>query len=206
MVQERLHPKKKLYCLGCNKIFFVIQKSKRKFCSVKCSNNFNKKSRNKNHSVFMKKLWLNDAYKQQCSKSHKGLKQTQKTLIKKRKLMLEKYKNDFKFLKKRQKGMKLKPNKHEKYLILFFKKYKLPFKYVGDFSIWINGKNPDFINKKKKLIIEYFGDYWHQDKLKDKKRLNKFKLKDYKTLIIRTKDLNNEYKLFKKVENFYYGK
>ncbi len=41
------------------------------------------------------------------------------------------------------------------------KKYKLPFKYVGNKSIWINGLNPDFINNSNNRIIEVFGRAFH---------------------------------------------
>lgn len=46
-------------------------------------------------------------------------------------------------------------------------KHKLPFRYVGDSSLWIGeekGKklNPDFIEANgKKIVVEIFGDYWH---------------------------------------------
>lgn len=36
------------------------------------------------------------------------------------------------------------------------------YRFVGDGSFWIGGKNPDFINVNgQKKIIEMFGDYWH---------------------------------------------
>lgn len=41
-------------------------------------------------------------------------------------------------------------------------KHSLPFKYVGNGQIWINGKNPDFINiDGRKEVVEIFGRYWH---------------------------------------------
>jgi G:T-mismatch repair DNA endonuclease (very short patch repair protein) len=38
------------------------------------------------------------------------------------------------------------------------------YKYVGDLSFWIGGKNPDFVDKKNKKVIEMFGEYWHSEK------------------------------------------
>ena len=36
------------------------------------------------------------------------------------------------------------------------------WKYVGDGSFWVEGKNPDFMNVNgKKCVIEIFGYYWH---------------------------------------------
>jgi hypothetical protein len=46
------------------------------------------------------------------------------------------------------------PTKLEKFFIFFFKKYKIPVKYVGNNKLWIGGKCPDFVNKNLKFIIE----------------------------------------------------
>jgi len=41
------------------------------------------------------------------------------------------------------------------------------FRYVGDFQVWIGGKNPDWINiNGKKQLIEFLGTYWHGEKVK----------------------------------------
>lgn len=40
----------------------------------------------------------------------------------------------------------IRPSKFEKEIIQEIKKLKLPLKYVGDGSVWIGKKNPDFIN------------------------------------------------------------
>jgi len=55
-----------------------------------------------------------------------------------------------------------KPTAPERKFIELCKKYKLPFKYVGDGSFWIGRMNPDFIGpKNQKVVIEILGDYWH---------------------------------------------
>ena len=55
-----------------------------------------------------------------------------------------------------------KPNKVEKSFDLFFRENSLPYKFVGDGSVWIEGMNPDFINVNgSKDVIEIFGCYWH---------------------------------------------
>ena len=45
------------------------------------------------------------------------------------------------------------------------KKHNLPFRYVGDHSLWIGKEqklNPDFIEANgKKVVIEIFGAHWH---------------------------------------------
>jgi len=56
-----------------------------------------------------------------------------------------------------------KPNKSEKRLdILLQKHFPNEYKFVGDGSFILAGKNPDFINcNGKKIIIELFGNYHH---------------------------------------------
>jgi len=59
------------------------------------------------------------------------------------------------------------------------------FVYVGDFSMFLGSKNPDFINEKSRLIIEAFGDYYHQGGNKEAwRRINYFKKHGFKTLVI----------------------
>lgn len=61
-------------------------------------------------------------------------------------------------------GLHIRPNKVEMRLSEFLNnQYPGEWKYVGDGSFVIAGKNPDFINiNGRKLIIELFGDYWHK--------------------------------------------
>ena len=63
------------------------------------------------------------------------------------------------------KGLLCRPTNFEKKIILLIQKYNLQFDYVGDGRVLIGYKNPDFINKKEKIIIEVF--------------LNYFKIRDY---------------------------
>jgi len=80
------------------------------------------------------------------------------------------------------------PNSEEKKLIRFFKRWNLPFKYVGDGSFRIDGKNPDFIWKEKKLIIEFFGELWHPES-DEPKRIKFFESHDWICLVIWGKEL-----------------
>ena len=90
------------------------------------------------------------------------------------------------------------------------------WRFVGDFSFWVGGKNPDFINEEKKLIIEFFGDYWHgkswrQDKHKDfstneehaHKRIEHFRKNGYSCLIIWEHELKDIMVLKEKIECFW---
>ncbi|KKK68643.1 hypothetical protein LCGC14_2941990, partial [marine sediment metagenome] len=115
-------------------------------------------------------------------------------------------------IKKMIKAFKLKPNKAEKVLINSIKNHNLHYKYVGDFSFWIDGKNPDFINHNgEKKVIEIFGDFWHTSPKKIGKktveehceeRINHFKRNGFSTLIIWEKELENPVKVIEKIRRF----
>lgn len=88
------------------------------------------------------------------------------------------------------------PNSEEKKLIRFFKKWNLPFKYVGDGSFKIDGKCPDFIHKNKKLIIEFFGELWHKES-DEPNRIGFFKKRGWGCLIIWGKECRGKCRLEK---------
>jgi hypothetical protein len=97
---------------------------------------------------------------------------------------------DPKFVAKMKIARNVKPNKSELMLLdLLDRLYPNEWKYVGDFSFMVNGKNPDFVNiNGKKLLIELFGDYWHQgDDPEDRKDV--FREFGYETLVIWESDL-----------------
>jgi len=75
------------------------------------------------------------------------------------------------------------PNKEEQKLIQFFRRRNLPFEYIGDGSFKIDGKNPDFKHKTKKILIEFFGEFWHP-KEDEEKRINFFKERGWYCLVI----------------------
>lgn len=68
------------------------------------------------------------------------------------------------WVEKFREACSLKPNNLELEMEKLLFKLNTKFEYVGDFSFWVNGKNPDFINKESNKIIELFGDYWHSSK------------------------------------------
>ena len=80
--------------------------------------------------------------------------------------------------------------------------YPNEWKYTGDFSFWINGKNPDFVNcNGQKKCIEVFGDYWHRnDNPQDRKDI--FKEFGYDTLVIWERELKNYSELKFKIHRF----
>ena len=115
------------------------------------------------------------------------------------------YKWNDKIIKKRMKAMKMTPNKLEKELIDLFKKYDLPYRFVGDGKIIIHNKCPDFINcNGKKKIIELFGNYWHKPK-EEKQRKKLFKKYGYETLIIWEHEMKNKIEVLDKIIKFNRG-
>lgn len=89
------------------------------------------------------------------------------------------------------------PTEPEQQLIKFFEENQLPFKYVGDGSLWINDGNPDFIDLLNgRHIIEFVGDTWHRNLDEYMvERAEYFKVEGFETLFIQYEDLNDMNKL-----------
>ena len=121
-------------------------------------------------------------------------------------------KNNFKnpnFLEKYAKGSKACPNKTELMLIEVITLLLLPYKFVGDYKIWIGGKNPDFINEQDKKIIEFFG-YRHREEstgisniVSENNRKNHFKEFGYDCLVLWDEDIINKEFLKEKILTFH---
>ena len=97
---------------------------------------------------------------------------------------------DEKYIEMLRIALNMKPNKPETLLInLLNEMFPGEYKYTGDFSFWINGKNPDFVNcNSQKKVIEFNGDYWHKDDISGE-REKIFAEFGYDTLILSDKDL-----------------
>ena len=78
------------------------------------------------------------------------------------------------------------------------------YKYNGDGRVMsIGTKLPDFVNEKRKKLIQFNGDFWHQDVEKDRKRLQEFQKHGYETLVVWQSELLHNKELVKeKVLNF----
>jgi len=103
-----------------------------------------------------------------------------------------------------------KPNKHEIILDAILTKF-IPneWKYVGDGKCWVTSgskrMNPDFINSKRKKIIEYNGAYWHKYE-NNQDRIDLYKNIGYSCLIVEETELfNSSSELIKKLEEFTNG-
>ncbi len=76
------------------------------------------------------------------------------------------------------------PNKDEASLSLFLAQLGYSYKYVGDGSLIIGGKNPDFVSTSAEhRVIELFGERWHP-RTDEPKRIGHFQQHGYATLII----------------------
>lgn len=167
-------------CLSCARKFLWTTKEHRE----KIIN----KNSNLNKSIAMKKRWKTSNYRE----------------------LMSKIMNSSEYKVKLMNGIKLvsqiKPNKPEKQLQLLLQYlFKHIYKFVGDFSLYIKGFNPDFVDVKNKKIIELYGDYWHNRpdyKERDKRRLIAYKELGYKTLIVWQHELENINKLAKKLIMF----
>lgn len=121
-------------------------------------------------------------------------------------------------------NQKSRPNGPEKKVVEILKSISTNIKYVGDGAYWIpsTGKNPDFIDEDRKLIIEVYGCYWHcckkhfpdvegRDSIiekqyrKDQQRINKFKKLGYSVLIIWEHELKYPERVLKKIKSFEYN-
>ena len=103
-----------------------------------------------------------------------------------------------------------KPNKPEKIIMNYIDELKLPYKYTGNFSFWINWKNPDFVNvKNEKKLMEFFGNYWHGKCITGRNRKQEenyyrkhYKKFGWKTLIIWEDELKKPEKVKEKLLEF----
>lgn len=108
-------------------------------------------------------------------------------------------------------GLGLRPTKPEKVVQKILNNlFPEEWKYVGDGSILIGFKNPDFMNVNgQKKVIEMFGDYWHSKKVTGKtkkqeenQRIKHFAGYGYKTLIIWERELRDMKKVCNKITRF----
>ncbi len=110
------------------------------------------------------------------------------------------------FRDKIKEARNLKPNKSEEVIINLITENNLPFKYVGDYSYWVDKFNPDFISTDgSKKIIEFNGNYWHKMKEhveRDKRKLETYMRLGYQLLVIWGHELKNLNEVLNKIQSF----
>ena len=107
------------------------------------------------------------------------------------------------YIEKMRKAWNIKPNKAEiRMLNILNLLYPGEWKYTGDFSFTIDGKCPDFVNcNGRKLIIEYFGDHWHQGD-DPEARAAIFEPFGYRTLVIWGNEMKDMEKVISRIRSF----
>lgn len=128
--------------------------------------------------------------------------------------MKEKWINNEEYRNNVLNSLKLSPNSCEIKLFKIIEElYPEEYRFVGNGKVWIHGKNPDFIHKKSRKIIEFFGDYFHSEKLTglentkhEQERIDHFsKNGGFKTLVIWESELKNIEILKEKIASFHIG-
>jgi G:T-mismatch repair DNA endonuclease (very short patch repair protein) len=114
----------------------------------------------------------------------------------------EKWKDE-NFQRKQKEACHTTPNKPETLIQTVLNRlYPNEWKYTGDWSFWINGRNPDFTcTNGKKLLIEHFGTYWHEgDNPEELKKI--YSEFGYKTLVIWESELKDMKKTESEIKDF----
>lgn len=116
------------------------------------------------------------------------------------------------YVRKVMDGLQYKPNKSELLVKKLIDDNGLPFDYVGDGKMVIDGKCPDFISRDGSKIIEVFGEPWHDpnhtSKMRvkpgrtEKDRIKFFNERGYKCLILWHKELSDEKAVLEKLKSF----
>lgn len=117
-----------------------------------------KKKISKSNKIALKNFYIKNPKYKNSGMWKKGFHYSQKTEWKKG------VKNSVKFtkevnerrIKKIIKGLCNRPTTYEKKISELCIENNLPFVYTGDGRFLINFKNPDFVNKKDKVVIEVF--------------------------------------------------
>jgi len=92
------------------------------------------------------------------------------------------------FVKKQMRARGTRPNHQEEFISKCF-----PFlQYVGDGTLIIGGKCPDFKVKDQHKLVEFFGDYWH-DTSEEIQRISYFKRLGWDCLVIWDSELKNDF-------------
>ena len=115
----------------------------------------------------------------------------------------KKYWQDPEFVKRQMISHAIHPNKPETFLMALLNDlYPGEWKFTGDFSFMIGGKNPDFVSiNGQKKCIEHYGTYWHEgDDPQD--RINLFKNYGWDCLVIWQDELKDFKKLRRKIFDF----
>ena len=216
-------PRETINCLFCNTPFEKMISENRKYCSKKCTN-IDKTGKKcptpyvvrritphgnigKSRPSRFKGIPYEERYgKEKAARIRKAqtgriVSEEQKEELRERTKKL--WKNPD-YVEKQKKAREITPNKPEKKLgQLLEDLFPREYKFVGDWTVAIDGKSPDFINiNGQKKIVELFGDYWHRGQ-NPQDRVDAFKPFGYDTLVIWEHELENREPLENKLRKFH---
>lgn len=162
--------------------------------AIKSCKGMNSPESRAKQAASLKELHKNspEYHKQAISAIH-----NEKSRAKQAQSMKEHHKEHPEHLKALWNGQGKHPNNEEKRILPILK--KLGFDFVGDGKFRVGNKCPDFINKEKRLIIEYNGCYYHgcnkgcrtnREYEDPTERIKLFETLGYRTLVIWTHEMN----------------
>jgi hypothetical protein len=107
------------------------------------------------------------------------------------------------YCKKQTMSRAILPNKPEKFIMgILDNLFPHEWKYTGDLSFMIGGKNPDFVNiNGQKKCIEHYGDWWHKNN-NPQDRIDLFKRYGWDCLVIWEHELKDFKTLRRKIFDF----
>jgi len=152
-------------------------------------------------SVRFKKLWEDDAFRAKMKIAFEESNESRAIACS---IASKGFWQDPEYVAKQMVSRNIRPNKMEQ-IILYLLNLMYPgeWRYTGDFSFMINGKNPDFVNiNGQKKLIEFNGTYWHQNDVPGE-REKIFAEFGYDTLIIWDHELKDMETLIAKVTSFH---
>ncbi len=93
------------------------------------------------------------------------------------------------------------PSYPENQLIMFNELYDLKLKYVGNGTLMIGTKNPDFVDSSGTKLIEIWGEHWHKGQ-DPNDRISYFSNYGYSCLIIWASELKDTICVISKIQKF----
>lgn len=94
------------------------------------------------------------------------------------------------------------PSNEETAFMAFLADHGFSYQYVGDGSLVIGGRNPDFLSADgQKRLIELWGDCYHQQHM-SQSRIEHFSQYGYRTLIIWASEMVNPDIVAEKIKKF----
>ena len=93
------------------------------------------------------------------------------------------------------------PSYPEQIFMNLCEEMSLPYRYVGNGRLIIEGKNPDFVDSTGTKLIEIWGEHFHIGQ-NPQDRIDFFKVRGYQCIVIRASELKNKEKILAKVKKF----